>query len=483
MTRLAITVSSAVLLALALPRFDFVWLAPFCLVPALLAAAWEQDAKRRALQGWAAGFVYWFGVCYWIGGVLENYAGLSLPVAWLTFFLFCAIKALHWALFQWLAGYLLRVRHSMPLVAALWVGVEHTQQYTGFTWLALGNAGIDLSALMRLAPYTGVHGLSLAFAMMNTAVALLLRRRPRIELAPLLLLLAVFLLPPMPEWRPGARPAVVVQPNVDERDEWPASHTKATIRKLVSVSLEQALAEGQPPALVIWPEVPAPFYFENDPFFRDQTMQLASLARSDFLFGATAFAPSGAPLNSAFLVGRDGSPAGRYDKVRLVPFGEFVPPPFGFIRKISSEAGDFQPGAQQVVLAGAELRLGVFICYESVFGDFVRKLPAQGASVLINLSNDGYFGKSAAREQHLLLARMRAAENRRWLIRATNTGITATIDPAGRIASRLPPFQLTAGRVTFTPMEELTFYSLYGDWLAWLCLIAGAGGAMLRVRE
>ncbi len=480
MISLALTVSGALLLVLALPGFSYIGLAPICLAPALLGAARETNAKRRALYGWAAGFVYWFGVCYWIGGVLAGYAGLSLPLAWLTFFLFCTIKALHWALFQWLAGYLIETRLALLLVPALWTGIERTQQYSGFTWLALGNTGIDMAALMRLAPYAGVHGLSLAFAMMNTAAALLLLRRPRKQLLPLLALPLVYLLPAMPELEQGRQSAVVVQPNIDESADWSASTTQETIRRLVSVSLEEALTRKPAPALIVWPEVPAPFYYEIDAFFREQTLQLATLSQADFLFGAVAYARSGAPLNSAFLVGRDGSLAARYDKVRLVPFGEFVPPPFGFIRKISSEAGDFTPGVNQIIMPGSSSRLGVFICYESVFGDYVRNFPARGASVLVNLSNDGYFGRSAAREQHLLLARMRAAENRRWLIRATNNGITASIDPAGRIASRLPPFQLTAGRVRFTPIEDLTFYSRFGDWLAWLCLAAAIAAAALQ---
>ncbi len=135
----------------------------------------------------------------------------------------------------------------------------------------------------------------------------------------------------------------------------------------------------------------------------------------------------------------------RYDKIKLVPFGEFVPDIFGWVNRITKEAGDFAPGERVVEFPVNGHRIGAFICYESAFPDLVRQFASDGAEVLVNLSNDGYFGHSAAREQHLELVRMRAAENRRWILRATNDGITATIDPAGRVAFRADAVSTTLG--------------------------------------
>jgi apolipoprotein N-acyltransferase len=202
---------------------------------------------------------------------------------------------------------------------------------------------------------------------------------------------------------------------------------------------------------------------------------IARLAHAPFLFGTVAFTPDGAPLNSAVLLSSEGEEVSRYDKMYLVPFGEFVPAPFGFVNRITKEAGDFAPGGHVVVSKVDGHRLGAFICYESAFPELVRRFARDRAEVLINLSNDGYFGRTAAREQHLLVVRMRAAENRRWLLRPTNNGITASIDPAGRIRRQTPPFARLSDRLPFSWESSMTLYTEYGDWFAWLCLVAGVG--------
>ncbi len=163
----------------------------------------------------------------------------------------------------------------------------------------------------------------------------------------------------------------------------------------------------------------------------------------------------------------------RYDKINLVPFGEFVPAPFGFVNRITSEAGDFAPGSRIVVFNTGGHRIGAFICYESAFPDLVHQFTLNGAQVLMNLSNDGYFGTSAALEQHLSLVRMRAAENRRWLLRATNDGITVVVDPAGRVTERLPAFEEIAATMKYNFSDDLSPYVRYGDWFAWACLVVG----------
>lgn len=478
MKSLALALAGGLLLILVFPRCEFVWLAPLALTPLVLSAAWEPRPLRRALIGWAAGFVYWFGVCYWIGFVLQNYAGLSVPLAWLAFLLFCLAKGLHMAFFTWAARYLMeeplpRGRVSgwtLLLVAALWTGLERTHGPLGFAWLALGNAGIEMEIPMRLAPITGVYGLSFVFAMMNAAVALLILRRPRRELAPLLLLPLLYLLPPAPALEHGKQTAVLVQPNIEERQDWTPQMTENTIRQMALLSFDSARQAHPPPQLMLWPEAPVPFYYETDPFLREQAAQLTRLTGASLLFGAVGHTPAGEPLNSAYMIGPDGSFVARYDKMYLVPFGEFIPPLFGWINKISAEAGNFAPGRTLVTFPVAGKRAGVFICYESVFPHFVREFVTAGAQVLVNLSNDGYFGRSPAREQHLLIARMRAAENRRWLIRATNDGITATIDPAGRLTHKVNPYQQMAVRTRFSFDKGITPYTEHGDWFAWGCL-------------
>lgn len=475
-----LAVLSALLLILTFPRWSLFWLAAVALAPLLAAAARERRPGRRFLIGWTAGIVYWFGVCYWIQFTLAAYAGVGEAGGWALFLLFCLAKGLHMAVFALLAGILMRGWWAVPAVAALWVAVEWSHNFLGFAWLALGNAGITMSVPLRLAPYTGVYGVSFVFAMLNAALALAFLRRPRIQLAWLAALLLIPLVPSLPDAERGRETAVLVQPNIDENEEWTPASAERMKEGLITLSRQAyAVAGGRrPPGIIAWPEMPAPLYFEQDERFREQVADLARSTKTWVLLGVVAFTPSGAPLNSAVLVSPEGGMASRYDKMNLVPFGEFVPWPFGAIaEKVSTEAGTFVPGTRLVVSSAGAHKLGAFICYESVFPHFVRRFAADGAGVLFNLSNDGYFGETAARLQHLDIVRMRAVENRRWILRATNDGLTAAIDPAGRVRGKLPPYLEAAFPTGFNYITAQTFYTRHGDWLPVLCAI----GAMLTL--
>ncbi|MGA2271112.1 MAG: apolipoprotein N-acyltransferase [Bryobacteraceae bacterium] len=462
---------SAALLVLAFPRFQIAWLAPVALTPLLVALAREARPWRRFLLGWGSGVVYWFGVCYWIQFVLSFHGGLGNLAGWAVFLLFCFAKALHMGVFAWLAGILIRRWWAVPAVAALWVAIEATHGSLGFAWLALGNAGIDMEMPMRLAPLTGVYGLSFVFMMMATALALALLRRSRLELLWLILLPFLVFLPPLPPAQRGRETALLTQPNISETEEWTAQSIDRMQREQVALTMRGVLVETQrPPSMVVWPEVPAPLYYYEDDRFRSYVDELARATHAHLLIGLVAHAPGGAPLNSAALISPAGVPISRYDKVNLVPFGEYVPWPLGLIAsKISTELGDFVAGRRVVVSPVGGHKIGAFICYESVLPDFVRKFAAGGAEVLFNISNDGWFGRSAARYQHLQMVRMRAAENHRWILRSTNDGITATIDSAGRLRGTLPLYVEATSYTGFTYISEQTVYTRYGDWFVALC--------------
>ena len=472
MSNWALALLSAALLILTFPKANLAWLAPVALTPLLVAVARERRRFPRFLLGYGAGVVYWSGACYWIQHNLAANGGVSEPVAWALFALFAAAKALHLAVFALLAGWLMRRWWAAPSVAALWVAVEATHAPLGFAWLALGNAGIDMGIPMRLAPFTGVYGLSFLFAMMGAALALAVLRRPRRELLWLAMAPLAMLLPPLPDARPGDETALLVQPNVSETEEWNAESVDRFERRLVELSLGGVLADiAHPPSIVVWPEMPAPLYWEEDPNFRTHAAELTGATRAYLLTGIVAHTPQHAPLNSVLLVSPAGLRLSRYDKVNLVPFGEYVPWPFGFVNKISTEAGDFAAGTRVVIAPVAGHRIGTFICYESAFPNFVRQFARGGAEALFNVSNDGWFGHSAARRQHLELVRMRAAENRRWLLRATNDGLTAAIDPAGRVRATLPPYVEAASTAGFSYIAEKTVYTRFGDWFAVLCAV------------
>jgi apolipoprotein N-acyltransferase len=449
-----------------LPAYGLPWLAPIALVPLLIALAREPRPVWRFMLGEFTGIVYWFVICYWIQFVLEVHGGMGRWGGWGTFVLFCVLKALHLGLFSLLAAVLLDTPYAIPAIAALWTGIERTHGTFGFAWLTLGNAGIEMPLPLRVAPFLGVYGISFLFALMSAVVALLILRRGRKHLYWLAIVPALLLLPDLPAPETAAETALVVQPNMAAEEQWTPASASAERDHLIKESQQGS------EQLIIWPESPGPLYFYRDPEFHREATQLAQAEQAYFLFGTVAETKEDAPLNSAVLLRPDGRFVDRYDKINLVPFGEFVPKIFGFVNRITQEAGDFAPGNRIVVFPMGEHRLGVFICYESVFPDEVRQFVKGGANLLVNISNDGYFGHSAAREQHLEIARMRAVENSRWLIRSTNDGITAVIDPSGHIDERLPPYQELVERMHFAFRRGTTFYTNYGDWFAWGCLIA-----------
>jgi apolipoprotein N-acyltransferase len=468
---------SAVLMVALFPGYGHAWLAPVALAPLVFAAARADSWRWRFALGYASGVLYWFGLCNWIQWTLAHHAGVSDVVAWLLFALFCLAKAVQTGIFAALAGPLTKRAWGPPAIAALWVALDYTHAWTAFEWLQLGNAAADMSLLLRLAPFTGAWGISFVFALMGAVVAVILLRRRRLASAWLLALLGLYALPDvMPEQR-GDQVAVAVQPNLDDETVWSSELLAQTERQLTMLSVSPVVTRGGAD-LIVWPEMPAPFY-DTDPEFRQFLTTVAATARTDLLTGVVARAASGAPLNSALLVDSAGTTLTRYDKVNLVPFGEFVPWPFGLVTsKVSSEAGDFEAGRNVIVSKLDGSTIGTFICYESVFPGYIRKFAANGAQALFNISNDSWFGKSSARYQHLQIVRMRAAENQRWIVRVTNNGVTASIDPAGRIRQAAPEYREASTRLQFGWRQNLTLYTQYGDWFVALCALAAASAVI-----
>lgn len=469
---LLLALLSAALLILVFPNFDLRVFAPVALTPLLLAAARQPVWWKRFLLGEASGIFFWGGLCHWIEFVLENHGGMDAWLGWLTFALFCVLKGLHTAVFTALAGPILQRPWAIVGVAALWTGIERLHGEFGFQWVLLGNAGIDMGVPLRLAPVVGVYGVSFVFAMMAAAVAMIFLRMPRSYVYPMAALPMLYLLPEMTPPLAGQDTAVAVQGNAPQSFNWTMPKIRELISTMGSLSLQHSLDPARPtPALLLWPESPAPMYFYTDPEFQAEAKRLARSIKTHFLFGTVAYDPkTRAPLNRALLLNPYGEIVTSYDKMYLVPFGEFVPETFSWVNRITQEAGDFQPGRRVVASKVDNHTLGTVICYESAFPELVRRFPLEGAELIVNITNDGYFGRSSARGQHVLLARMRAAENRRWVLRVTNDGYTMAIDPGGRVTDTLPPYQATAGRLNFNWIPSLTPYTRNGDWFAWTAL-------------
>jgi apolipoprotein N-acyltransferase len=468
------------------------------------------------LLAYVCGILWYAGTCYWIYNTMHQYGGVSTPAAVGILTLFCLYLALYHGVFGLLiillaAGspFSRRALLSAPFV---WVAVELARtRITGFPWDLLGVTQVDNIPLAHVATFTGVYGISFEIMVVNVALAaaFLIKRDKR---KPLLLaaLGAVIVLQAgrwvSPTLLPADHPARLVQQNtpIMEGADWTKEYLDGTLRDLTWISLKPTglnLPSLKPPSqsapgsqpqradLIVWPESPAPFY-TTDPIFRDAVSNIAREAQTWVLTGslgvrnASQTSEQATQLyNSASLVSPNGEWVARYDKVHLVPFGEYVPFKrlFAFAGGLTKEVGDFSRGTSRAPLEAGGAKLGVFICYESIFPDEVRQFAANGAQVFVNISNDGWYGDSGAYAQHLKQARMRAVENSRWLLRDTNTGVTASIDPYGRIVASVPRKIRTVLQAPYALSNVTTFYTRHGDWFAYLCAIISVVALFMRL--
>lgn len=471
MANFGLAVLSGLLLVVIHPDLNLSFLAPIAIAPLILALMREERSRYRFLLGYTTGFVFWSGLNYWIHFVLAEHGGMGPALAAVAFAGFLILKAVHLGFFGLLAGKLLEHKWAALTVPALWVGIERFPTWFEYRWLTLGNAAVDSQAAQWVAPLAGVYGMSFLLAAAGMF--------PRFRMAAILI--PIVLWPAHLSEQPSSHQAVSVQPAIADREDWTTEQATALQKRLEYLSLQNALASRS--RLILWPEMPAPVYYDEDRELRESLTSLARTTSAHVLIGTVAHNPNGAPLNAALMIKPTGEPLGRYDKMFPVPFGEYVPFPFGtVIEKVTSEVGDFASGTRVVVFDTPDARVGAFICYESAFPHLVRRFATAGATVFANLSNDGYFGRTAARQQHLSLVRMRALENRRWILRSTNDGITASVDPQGSVRKALPPLVEGAGLLPFQPRADLTFYSMYGDVFAWFCLALGLIAVVISIR-
>jgi apolipoprotein N-acyltransferase len=439
---------------------------------------------------------------------MRQYGGLNAAAAAGILVLFCLYLALYHGAFgltiSLLAGNSPLSRRALLLSPFAWVAVELARtRISGFPWDLLGVAQVDNIPLSHVATFAGVYSVSFEIMVVNAAIAawFVVPREKRRTL--LIASLGAVLVLQAGRWvRPAASPTdhatILLQQNIPilEGSEWTKEYFEGTLRDLTWISLPAAAQSSgvnssgaARPDLITWPESPAPFY-TSDPTFRQALSNLARESQAWVLAGSlgttnASQTPERATqlYNSASLVNPAGDWVGRYDKVHLVPFGEYVPfkRVFGFAGGLTKEVGDFSLGRSRAPLDAGDMKLGVFICYESIFPNEVRQFANQGAEVLVNISNDGWYGDSGAYAQHLKQARMRAVENARWLLRDTNTGVTAAIDPYGRIAATLPRKIRTALQAHYSLSNVTTFYTRHGDWFAYLCAIISVAGLLTRL--
>ena len=514
-------------------RSVFAWFALVPLLWALLSNSPDNERHplRRAFSiAYLCGFLWYMGNCYWVRDTMSHYGDMPLLAPTLLLIGFSLVLGLYFGLFG-LGLVLVRratgsTRIALAFAPFLWTGLElAAARITSVPWDQLGYSQVDNALINQLAPWTGVYGISFVLVAVNALLAggFLLGKEIKNPLSGrwawtgcgALLLISgfagVFIAPPRPA--PTAT-AVLIQPNLDVGgvNNWQGPEWDRHIAEFARLADEQCKTyiAGIPqtgasngeiicppyptyPDLVAWPESPAP-YFGDDPRFQQAMKSVAAATHAPLIVGGVGMEfgqgvdamlrldGDARFYNSAFLIGPDGSRVGRYDKIHLVPFGEYIPFQnlLTFAHKLTGRVGMFTRGTERnsflLVNQNQEKhRYGVFICYEAVFADEVRQFARHGAEVFVNISDDGWYGDTSAPWQHLNMARMRAIENRRWLLRDTNSGVTAAIDPYGRVRQSIPRHQTDALPAEFAFRNDITFYTAHGDVFAWLCALLSLG--------
>lgn len=495
---------SAGLQVVIFPLLNLYWLSWIAIAPLIVAILRARTPETLQLEGQArllpgtpwqgfllaylSGIVWCLGTFYWIFDTMHRYGGLPIPVALLVLIAFCLYIGLYYGVFGLLLVSIARASERRALVAApfLWVAMELAKtRISAVPWELLGYAQTSNPVLTRIATVTGVYGLSFEIVLVNCgfAAAFLLPPDRRKWLlasaigAAVLLQAGQLYSPPV---QPTDHTALLLQPNIPVQENWTTDYFQGTLRDLTWVSLHPPGAQaGQKYDLLVWPETPAPFFL-NDSNFRDVAADVARQTHTWFLAGSVGVrSASESPqhtsdvYNSAALFNPAGELVERYDKIHLVPFGEYLPfkDAFPFMDMITKQIGTFARGQSRDPLEAGGQRLGILICYESVFPDEVRDYARRGANVLVNISNDGWYGDSGAWKQHMQQTQMRAVENGRWMLVGTNTGVTASVDPYGRIVAASERKIRTALAAPYALLSGTTFYTQHGDWFAYLCAI------------
>lgn len=511
---------SGILCVLIFPRYDQEWLAWIALVPLLLALE-NQPVRKSFRIGWLAGTVYFLGTLHWVTNTMVQYGNMPAAVSYPLMFLLVLYLGLYVAVFSAMLTYLRqRIAVSTVLTApVLWVSLEFLRTYalSGFPWSLLGYSQYQSLPVIQISDLTGVYGVSFLLVLINAAIAegaLAIRDRS-FRITVWLPVLSAFFIYTLAlaygGWRlaqdraadPPTLRVGVVQANIPQDIKWDARFRQETVNRYIRLTRDLATESVQ---LVVWPEAAMPFIFEENGIFRRQVEDTARVTGIPLLIGSPGIRSGKDRIrlsNSVYLLSPEGRITGRYDKMHLVPFGEYIPLSslLFFVDKMVEGIGNFVPGDRYTVMtlpltddpqqrtqpgagkAEAPLKIATVICFEVIFPDLVRRFVKEGARVMTTITNDAWFGDSAAPAQHFSMVVFRAVENRIAFARAANTGISGFIDRTGRIQKASPIFVEAALAETLRLRTRTTFYTRYGDIFAAVCVIITAMVITAAVRS
>ena len=505
-------VLTSLLLWFSLPGGGEIWPVLFTALIPLLLVLPGVKVRRAIFCGLCCGLVHFTLLLYWIVIVLDKYGGLAWFLSVLALLLLALYMSLYFALFALFARYILLalpVAVSVWLLPALWVGLDWLRcvLFTGFPWMDLGYGLFNVPILLQVADLVGHYGVTFLIVLVNTSLMLVLRlvvSKKRCVVDALVVLVPVLCLlggvglysknrlAEMQERtiaKDASRIAVgIVQGNVDQSVKWSPSKQQQTVDKYLGQT--QSLFVSARPSLVVWPETALPFYLPSNSHMQS-VRELVATNNFALLTGAPWYEiidPEARKVNffnSALLLKPDGQFGGKYYKSHLVPFGEYIPLKkfLPFLAPLVEAVGDFSVGKIEQPLIWQQAKVGVLICFESVFPDLSRQWVLAGANMLVNLTNDAWYGKSSAPHQSLAMAVLRAVETRRSLVRSANTGISAFISPTGAIVRQSELFVPWAATSEVVLNQDLTIWARYGYLFAPICLLIGVLSGLAAIAK
>lgn len=470
-------IAAAMLNIAIFPRLELSWLAFVCFVPLFLILP-RHGIRTLFRFGWIAGFLFHLGNLYWIYYVIQHYSTVHPILVVGILLLLCIVLALFWGVFLALTG-LLREKAGLliALLAApfVWIVLEWTRnQTTEFPWCLLGYSQYKNLRIAQFATVTGVYGLSWLLMSINAGIAtlLLLRKWPYLVTA-LMLLSATTIYGHYRIAQPvGNTTATVglIQGNVPQDAKLDYAFAEAIHKR--HVQMTRNLIVQSKPDVIFWSEASTLFPIRTGGIWSKEIRELAASSKTPLIIGSDTFTGEEV-FNSAYLVNERGELEAQYDKIYLVPFGEYVPLKklFFFAGKMVPEISDFSPGVNYEPFTIDDQKVSISICFEVVFPQLSREFSNRGATLLATITNDAWFGKTAAPYQHFAMSVMRAIENRRYLVRAANTGISGFVDPYGRILQKTNIFEQAAIIGEIRWVDERTFYTRFGDLLVYASMV------------
>jgi apolipoprotein N-acyltransferase len=496
--KLVLPILTGVFLVASFPRFNQGYLAWIAFIPLIVYVARTKRVKAAFLGGFIAGFIQFFVLLIWMPAVLVHYGGLSAVQAWFAYTLLVVVLACYPAVACGIVKGL--VCHAgdacILLFPFVWVLSDYALSFSpigGFPWLLAGYSQSRFLSIIQIADITGIYGISFLVIWPGTAIYWLFQKRGRGAFAwipawtALVFVVGcvVYGAVALAKWEHVSThyQGAMLQENLSSDD------TQGVLREKFEHGYARMADQIQAADLLILPESPSPTFFESDPQYRQTLEQLAKRFPLGLVFNNVRHAEDEGDwryFNSAYFMDKNGVLKGIYDKIHLVPFGEYLPLAsiFSFVQVISKDVGTFAAGTDYRLVNIGGHPANAIICFEAVFPDLVRRFVAEGSQLIINLTNDAWYGDSAAPYQHIAIARLRAVENRRFLLRAANSGISAIIEPSGRFRDATPILREAICEGGFDFIATSTFYTRYGNAFVFLCaIISIAAGLIAALRK